>query len=153
MARRSGQLGYEEKKRGWYHVRFRMDVAGQEKRAYLSRPICPVSGPGSLTKPEDLRKRREIIAASGTDTEEHFNKLEAFNHGVTFRKQAEWWLNHAQTRIVFRPNGQLIFLLCKIQNPALLLYAATISSRWPCRTLSRSVVSPMSSTETAKFTP
>ena len=98
MARRSGQVGYEEKKRGWYHVRFRMDVPGQEKRAYLSRPICPISGPGSLTKPQRLKLRREIIAASGADTEEHFNKVEAFNHGVTFRKQAEWWLNHVQTR-------------------------------------------------------
>jgi integrase len=98
MARRSGQVGYEEVKRGWYHVRFRMDVLGQEKRAYLSRPICPISGPGSLTKPERLKLRKEIIAASGTDTEEHFNKVEAFNHGVTFRKHAEWWLNHAQTR-------------------------------------------------------
>jgi integrase len=98
MARRSGQVGYEEKKRGWYHVRFRMDVPGQEKRAYLSKPICPISGPGSLTKPQRLKLRREIIAASGADTEEHFNKVEAFNHGVTFRKQAEWWLNHVQTR-------------------------------------------------------
>jgi hypothetical protein len=86
MARRSGQVGYEEVKRSWYHVRFRMDVPGQEKRAYLSRPICPVSGPGSLTKPERLKLRKEIIAASGTDTEEHFNRMEAFNHGVTFRK-------------------------------------------------------------------
>src|ERR1700719_3587793 len=98
MARRSGQVGYEEVKRGWYHVRFRMDVPGQEKRAYLSRAICPISGPGSLTKPERLKLRKEIIAASGADTEEHFNKVEAFNHGVTFRKQAEWWLNHARTR-------------------------------------------------------
>lgn len=98
MARRSGQVGYEEVKRGWYHVRFRMDVPGQEKRAYLSRPICPISGPGSLTKPQRLKLRRQIIAASGADTEEHFNKVEAFNHGVTFRKQAEWWLNHVQTR-------------------------------------------------------
>src|SRR5229473_2510821 len=98
MARRSGQVGYEEVKRSWYHVRFRVDLPGQEKRAYLSRPICPVSGPGSLTKPERLKRRKEIIAASGADTEEHFNKVEAFNHGVTFRKQAEWWLNHTQTR-------------------------------------------------------
>jgi integrase len=98
MARRSGQVGYEEVKRSWYHVRFRMDLPGQEKRAYLSRPICPVSGPGSLTKPERLKRRKEIIAASGADTEEYFNKVEAFNHGVTFRKQAEWWLNHTQTR-------------------------------------------------------
>jgi integrase len=98
MARRSGQVGYEEAKRGWYHVRFRMDVPGQEKRAYLSRPICPISGPGCLTKPQRLKLRREIIAASGADTEENFNKVEAFNHGVTFRKQAEWWLNHVQAR-------------------------------------------------------
>jgi integrase len=68
------------------------------RRAYLSKPICPISGPGSLTKPERLRKRKEIIAASGADTEEHFNKTEAFNHGITFHKQAEWWLNHAQIR-------------------------------------------------------
>jgi integrase len=98
MARRSGQVGYEEVKGGWYHARFRMDMPGQEKRAYVSVPICPVSGPGALTKPERLRKRREIIAASGTDTETYFRNVEAINHGATFRKQAEWWLNHAQIR-------------------------------------------------------
>jgi integrase len=98
MARRSGQVGYEEVKGSWYHVRFRMDVPGQEKRAYLSTPICPISGPGALTKPERLRKRKEIIAASGADTEEHFNKVDAINHGIVFRKQAEWWLNQVQAR-------------------------------------------------------
>jgi integrase len=85
-------------KGGWYHARFRMDVVGQEKRVYRSVPICPVSGPGSLTKTERLRKRKEIITASGADTEEHFNKVEAVNQGVTFHKQADWWLNHIQTR-------------------------------------------------------
>jgi hypothetical protein len=98
MCRRSGQTGYEEKKSGWYHVRFRMDVPGQEKRAHKSVPICPVSGLGALTKLERLKKRKEIIDASGADTEEHFNKVEAFNQGTTFRKQAEWWLYHVQTR-------------------------------------------------------
>jgi integrase len=98
MARRSGQVGYEQVKGGWYHVRFRMDVPGQEKRAYLSKPICPVSGPGALSKLERLRKRREIITASGADSKEHFEQVEAFNHGKTFRQQAEWWLNHVQTR-------------------------------------------------------
>lgn len=98
MARRSGQLGYEEVKSGWFHVRFRIDVPGREKRVYLSKPICPISGPGFLTKPERLKKRREIIAASGADTEEHFRRVEAIDHGVTFRKQAEWWLNHVQNR-------------------------------------------------------
>jgi site-specific recombinase XerD len=98
MARRSGQVGYEEVKGIWYHVRFRKDVPGQEKRAYVSVPICPVSGPGALTKPERLKRRKEIIAASGADTEEYFKVVEAINHGGTFRKQAEWWLNHVQTR-------------------------------------------------------
>ncbi|MGH9681075.1 MAG: tyrosine-type recombinase/integrase, partial [Candidatus Acidiferrales bacterium] len=93
-----GQTGYEERKGDWYHVRFRIDVPGQEKRAYKSIPICPVSGPGALSKLERLRKRKEIINASGADTEEHFNKVEVFNHGTTFRTQAEWWLNHVQTR-------------------------------------------------------
>src|SRR5580704_18040498 len=87
MARRSGQVGYEEVKGGWYHVRFRTDVPGREKRAYLSRPICPVSGPGALTKPQRFRKRKEIIAASGADTEEHFSRIEGRNHGTMFRKQ------------------------------------------------------------------
>jgi len=64
----------------------------------LSKPICPVSGPGALTKPERFKKRKEIIAASEADTEEYFNKVEAINHGVTFRKQGECWLNHAQHR-------------------------------------------------------
>jgi hypothetical protein len=31
MARRSGQVGYEEVKRGWFHMRFRMYVPGREK--------------------------------------------------------------------------------------------------------------------------
>ena len=98
MARRSGQVGYEEVKGGWYHVRFRIDVPGQEKRAYLSKPICPISGPGTLTKPERLKKRKEIIAASGADTQDHFNSIEAINYGTTFRTQGEWWLNHVQAR-------------------------------------------------------
>jgi hypothetical protein len=98
MARRSGQGGYEEVKGNWYHVRFRKDVPGQEKRAYVSVPICPVSGPGALTKPERFRRRKEIIVASAADTEEYFKNVEAINHGVTFRKQAEWWLDHVQTR-------------------------------------------------------
>jgi len=98
MARRSGQIGYEEKKGDWYHVRFRKDVPGREKRAYLSVPICPISGPGALTKPERLRRRKEIIVASGADTDAHFNNVELINHGETFRTQGEWYLNYAQTR-------------------------------------------------------
>jgi integrase len=45
-----------------------------------------------------MRKARKIIAASGADSEEHFNKVEAINLGSTFKQQSEWWLNHAETR-------------------------------------------------------
>jgi len=98
MSRRPGQDGYEEVKGNWYHARFRIDVAGQEIRKYKSVPICPVSGPGALGKLERLRKRREIIQASGADTEEHFNHVQSVNLGTTFRAQARWWLEHMQTR-------------------------------------------------------
>src|SRR5712672_1395106 len=50
MSRRSGQSGYVEKKGNAFYVRFRIDVQGQENRAYTSVRICPVSGPGSMTK-------------------------------------------------------------------------------------------------------
>src|SRR5205823_10653265 len=65
MSRRSGQNGYIERKGNSYYVRFRIDVPGQEKRAHKSVRLCPVSGPGKLTKPERERKAREIITASG----------------------------------------------------------------------------------------
>jgi len=98
MARRSGQDGYEVVKGGWFHVRFYIDVEGQEKRKRLSKPICPVSGPGYLGKAARLRRRREIVAASGADTEELFNRVEAANLGLTFGQRAAAWLEEAQKR-------------------------------------------------------
>jgi len=98
MARRSGQAGYIEKKGNAYYVRFWIDVAGQEKRAHKSIRICPVSGLGKLNKPERERRAKQLIAESGADTEEHFNKVEAINSSVTFKQQAEWFLKHVQKR-------------------------------------------------------
>jgi hypothetical protein len=51
-----------------------------------------------MTKPERERRAREIIAASGADTEEHFNRVEAANLGLTFQQQAERWLEQSQNR-------------------------------------------------------
>jgi site-specific recombinase XerD len=96
MSRRSGQSGYIEKRGNAFYVRFRIDVQGQEKRAYRCVRICPSSGLGKMTKPE--RERRAIIAESGADTEEHFNSVEAVNLGVTFQQQAELFMTHVQTR-------------------------------------------------------
>lgn len=60
--------------------------------------ICPISGPGLLTRPQIERRAKEIIAASGTDTVEHFEKCEAVAQGITFCQQAAWWINHIQSR-------------------------------------------------------
>jgi integrase len=98
MSRRSGQSGYIEKNGNWYVVRFRMDVPEQEKRKYMCVKISPISGPGSLTKPERERKAKEIIAESGADTPECLAHAEGISSGVTFREQAAWWINHVQQR-------------------------------------------------------
>jgi integrase len=98
MSRRSGQSGSVEKKRGYYVVRFWEDIAGKEKRVHRSVRICPVSGPGSMTKPEREHRAREIIQESGADTAEHLHQVQAVNLGTTFRQQAEWWLKHVQDR-------------------------------------------------------
>ena len=98
MSRRSGQSGYIEKKGNAFYVRFWIDVPGREKRAHKSIRICPITGPGKLTKPERERRAKQIIAESGADTEEHLKAVQAVNLGVTFRKQAVWFLNHVKTR-------------------------------------------------------
>src|SRR6266404_603757 len=98
MSRRSGQSGHIEVSGRWYVVRFWMDVLGREERRLVPEKICPAKGPGRLSESERKRKAKEIIAASGTDTVEHFEKIVASNLGTMFREQAEWWLNHMQTR-------------------------------------------------------
>ena len=52
-----------------------MDVPGQDKRVHKRARICPVSGKGLLSKSARERFAREIIAKSGADTEEYFNKV------------------------------------------------------------------------------
>lgn len=44
-----------------------MDVGGQEERTHKRARICPVSGPGLLSKSERTRRARAIIAESGAD--------------------------------------------------------------------------------------
>src|SRR5438874_7777881 len=73
---------------------------GQEKRQRVWEKICPSSGPGKLSASERERKAKEFIAASGVDTEGYFNNVvKQTNHsGVTFRGQAETWLESMRNR-------------------------------------------------------
>jgi integrase len=98
MSRRSGQNGCIQEDGNWYVVRFWKDVAGQEKRQRVRERICPISGPGKLSASERKRRAKEIIAASGADTAEHFEKVVCSNPGITFREQAEIWLEQMKNR-------------------------------------------------------
>src|SRR2546429_8697273 len=80
-------------------VRYWKDVAGQEKRQQVYERICPISGPGKLSASERERKAKEIIAASGVDTQEYFDKVVTqSSNGVTFREQADTWLEGMRNR-------------------------------------------------------
>ena len=98
MSRRTGQQGHIEQSGNWWVVRFWMDVQGQDKRVLKRGKICPVAGPGSLSKSARERRAREIICDSGVDTEEYFNKVVKQADSVTFREQAKLWLEQVKTR-------------------------------------------------------
>ncbi len=99
MSRRTGQKGHIEPSGKWFVVRWWMDVPGQEKRSLKRARICPISGPGSMTKSERQRRASEIIAASGADTEKYFNHVvKPVQPEATFCEQAEIWFNNETSR-------------------------------------------------------
>ena len=100
MSRRKGQNGHFEESGKWWVVRWWMDVPGQEERVLRRAKICPISGPGSLSESARKRRGREIVTASGADTVEYFNKVvkQQSTAVLTFREQAERWLEHLRNR-------------------------------------------------------
>jgi integrase len=100
MSRRTGQEGHIERSGKWWVVRWWQDVPGQYERSHRRARICPVSGVGALSKSEQRRRAREIIAESGADTVEHFNKVvQQQKVGVvTFKEQASRWLERLRMR-------------------------------------------------------
>jgi integrase len=95
MARR-GQVGKIEVSGKWYVVRFWKYPPGQD-RVHASEKICPTDWriPGYLAKGARRRRANEIVEANGVNDNQQF--VEA-NVGVTFREQAEWFLNHSMKR-------------------------------------------------------
>jgi hypothetical protein len=87
MSRRTDQDCHIEASGKWWVVRWWMDVAGQEARRHMRAKVCPISGPGHLSKSERERRAREIVVESGADTLEHFDKVVRQAQGVTFRDQ------------------------------------------------------------------
>jgi len=73
-----------------WHVRFYVDVLGQEERQRKSVPIGPCTGKDKLTKPEAVRKGAEVVASLGVNTEDHLERSMNHNRVVTFRQRVEW---------------------------------------------------------------
>jgi len=90
MSRRFGQKGTVVKKGCMWHVRYYVDVQGQDKRLRKSVPIGPCIGKDKLTKPEAVRKGAEIIASLGVNTEEHLERAMNVKSVVTFAQRVEW---------------------------------------------------------------
>jgi len=65
---------------------------------HVRERVCPISGPGLLSKSERKRKAREIIQASGADSAEYFKEVVKQDTGVTFREQSEISLRQLQNR-------------------------------------------------------
>jgi len=79
-------------------VRFWKDIPGQDNRVHVRERVCPISGPGLLSKSERKRKAREIIQASGADSAEYLKEVVKQDTGVTFHEQSEVWLRQLQNR-------------------------------------------------------
>jgi integrase len=60
--------------------------------------ICPVSGPGLLTKSERERRKVEIVNSFGANSAERFRSVVEGESGVTFREQSKVWLEQMKTR-------------------------------------------------------
>ncbi len=73
-----------------WHIRYYVDIPGQEERQRKSVPVGACSGDGKLTKPEAKRKGAELIASLGVDTTEFFERAVNPAPIVTFKQRVDW---------------------------------------------------------------
>ena len=100
MSRRSGQKGQVVRKGDMWHIRFYVDVPGQDKRQRKSLPIGPAVGKEKLTKPEAARKGLEIIEREGVNTSAHLerSRMRAVCFGDAARSWRDGHLNMKKKR-------------------------------------------------------
>jgi len=98
MARRRGQSGWIELRKGIYYARFWIDVPGRSTRSCPRVRICPATGTGSLNASERSRRLKQILAEHGANSEATARATEAANLGISFEEQAKAWLQSVQSR-------------------------------------------------------
>ena len=100
MNRRSGQNGTIVIQSGFYRVRWRMDIEGQEKRQNMSATIAPVvldkHGNPEPAPPKVQRMAKEIVECTGANAEQRFNRVVLGE--ATHRDQAKDYLHWPVTR-------------------------------------------------------
>jgi integrase len=90
------QRGTEVKAGNMYRVRVRVDVPGGG-RILKSFPICPISGPGSLSAAKREAKRWLIV--SRYNSQDYLTKIAAQQGtGTTFRAQSMLWMSKCRSR-------------------------------------------------------
>lgn len=97
MSRRTGQLGHIEKSGNWWVVRWWMDVKGQQERSHMRAKICPIKGPGSLSESAIKRVAKDIVNASGANSQAHFDRVNRVGC-ITFSEQAVYFFQETSTR-------------------------------------------------------
>lgn len=70
-----------------WHIRYYVDVPGQNERQRKSVPVGPCVGPHKITKSQARLKGMELITSLGVNTQEHFDR--AVNP-FTFKQRVEW---------------------------------------------------------------
>jgi hypothetical protein len=95
MSRRC-QAGTVVKAGKMWRVRVRVDVPGGA-RSLKSFPLCPISGPGSLSAEKREAKRWEIV--SRFNSQDYLDKIAAQQGmGTNFREQAMVWMSNCRKR-------------------------------------------------------
>lgn len=92
------QKGSIEISGNWYYVRFRVQVPGQKKRKKEREKICPVKGPGALSKSQRGVKAQQIVNASGVNDSFLDSRPDNPRAAVTFRERSEAMLHQVAKR-------------------------------------------------------
>src|ERR1700733_3006726 len=96
MSRRSGQNPKPVIHRGWWTIRYWIDVRGQEMRMRVLWRGQHRSDPRRDASSEMARKAREGTRASGADPGDLFQQGAASTLKETFRQRADAWLKDQQ---------------------------------------------------------